>query len=602
MKRFPTFLSLQISMLLLCLPFTVSAQYFEQNGIVYGITSPDEQTVEVVPSYTLLNTVYSGAVTIPQTVEHEGIVYTVTALGESAFYGCSDVTALTLPATISSFGSYCFYDCRFTSLQLPDSLRTIADYAFLYSNVASLHLPAGFVEYGECAFWARNLTSLTVDDANPHYRSIDGWLYSKDSLTLCIVPDGVTGTINVPSYVRHIGKMAFGFNSHITTVTLPEGLRSIGDFAFNCCSVLDGIVIPSTVARIGVCPFSYCPQMDNLVIAPGNSHYVMDGMMIYSSGFDTLVSCHKSAVSVTLHPNLKVLGGFENNTWLQDIDIPESVTDITDNCFNGCSFTSIALPTRMKSIGAHAFSLNDQLATVTMPQSLLTMGKGAFENCLSLSSIVIPDSLRVIPENAFNSDINLSSITWNNDVEEIGDYAFWAMSFYSQTHITSLDFPASLKKIGEAAFGSDQNHLRYVNFSGQVDSLGEAVFYKANLYHVYFSVGVPPAVKGYGPLYGLGRIDRIYIPCGGTETWTADSYWGQFADIMVENCDGVDGIESDNIKVYARGGRIIVDGSNGETVVVYDLLGRQVTNSTLRNGVYLVKVGDRPAKKVVVLE
>ena len=258
--------------------------------------------------------------------------------------------------------------------------------------MGSLHLPAHFEEYGDAAFWARNLTAITVDEDNPRYCSIGGWLYSKDSLALCVVPDGVAGVINVPPFVCHVGKMAFGFNSRMTSVSLPEGLVSIGDFAFNCCSVVNNVVIPSTVSIIGICPFSYCPQLSNLTIANGNTHYVMDGLLLYSSGYDTLVSCHKSGVTVTLNPNVKVLGGFENNTWVRNITIPEGVTDITDNCFSGCSFSTITLPTHMKSIGAHAFSENNRLTSIVMPQTLYTMGEGAFAWCESLTAIVIPDS------------------------------------------------------------------------------------------------------------------------------------------------------------------------------------------------------------------
>ena len=261
---------------MLVLAFTTKAQYFEVGGIVYGITA--NRTAAVQPHYTLLDNPYSGAITIPQTVEYGGITYTVTALGESAFENCG---------------------------------------------------AAHFEEYGDAAFWARNLTAITVDEDNPRYCSIGGWLYSKDSLALCVVPDGVAGVINVPPFVRYVGKMAFGFNSRMTSVSLPEGLVSIGDFAFNCCSVVNNVVIPSTVSSIGICPFSYCPQLTNLTIANGNTHYVMDGLLLYSSGYDTLVSCHKSGVTVTLNPNVKVLGGFENNTWVRNITIPAGVTDIT---------------------------------------------------------------------------------------------------------------------------------------------------------------------------------------------------------------------------------------------------------------------------------
>ncbi len=582
------------------LPTVASAQYFESDGIVYGITSG--QTVEVLSNYYLHNTPYSGSIVIPQTVEYDGNTYTVTALAETAFESCTTMTSLTLPPTIRSIGSHCFYNCTFTTLQLPDSLRTIGDNAFLYSCVTSLHLPACFEGYGECAFWARNLASVTVDEGNPRFRSIDGWLYSKDSLTLCVVPVAETGTINVPSYVRHIGHQAFSFNSRATSVSLPEGLVSIGDFAFNCCSKINNVVVPSTVTRIGLCPFSYCPQLTNLSIASGNSHYVMDGLMIYSAGYDTLVSCHKSGTTVTLNPNVKVLGGFENNTWVRNISIPETVTDITENCFNGCQITNIALPAHMKSIGRKAFSENDRLARVTMPQTLLSMGQGAFEHCYALTSIVIPDSLRIIPKEAFNSCIRLSSVTWNNDVEEIGDYAFWALSQYSSTHITNLDLPASLRKVGDCAFGACTNNLRSVTFHGQVDTLGIAVFESANIQKIRFTGGLPPAIKGEGPLYMIGRIDTIAI-CGHLDTWLADSYWQEFADRYVEDCNlGIGDPDVENINIYTLGGRIIVEGADGETVRIYDITGRSVRNKALHTGVYIVKVGDRPARKIVVMK
>ena len=582
------------------LPAVASAQYFESDGIVYGITS--EQTVEVLSNYYLHNTPYSGAIAIPQTVEYGGTSYTVTALAESAFESCTTVTSITLPPTIRSIGSHCFYNCTFTTIQLPDSLRRIDDHAFLYSSISSLHLPACFEEYDECSFWARNLTSITVDKNNPFYRSIDGWLYSKDGLTLCIVPSGETGAVTVPSYVRHLGDMAFGFCGHITSVTMPEGLVSIGNFAFNCCATVDNIVIPSTVTHIGICPFSYCPQMNSLSIAEGNTHYVMDGLMVYSAGYDTLVSCHKSGATVTLNPNVKVLGGFENNTWVRNLAIPEGVTDITDNCFNGCQITSITLPAHMKSIGRKAFSENDKLTSVTMPQTLLSMGQGAFEHCYALTTIDIPDSLRVIPKEAFNSCIKLSSVTWGNDVEEIGDYAFWALSQMSSTPITTIDLPMNLKKIGEAAFGACSNSLCNVYFWGQLDTMGSYVFSGANLDDIRFATGLPPAVVGEGPLEQIEGIGRIYIPCGHLAEWTDHIYWGQYADKMIEDCGGIDNTEADDLKVYTLGGRIVVEGAEGETVCIFDITGRSIRNEALHTGVYIVKVGNRPARKVVVIK
>lgn len=66
---------------------------------------------------------------------------------------------------------------------------------------------------------------------------------------------------------------------------------------------------------------------------------------------------------------------------------------------------------------------------------------------------------------------------------------------------------------------------------------------------------------------------------------------------------GIDEVETDEIMVYARNGRIIVEGAEGETVNVFDVNGRQISPSDagLAAGVYLVKVGSYPTKKVVVV-
>lgn len=571
-------------------------QSFVSNGIVYGITSG--QTVEVQPYYNMLSSPYSGAISIPQTVEDNGTTYTVTALGESAFEGCENVTGMTLPPTVRSIGPYCFYNTNFTSLQLPDSLRSIGDHAFLYSRVGTLHLPASFEEYGSCAFWARSLSSITMDADNPYYRSIGGWLYSKDSLTLCVVPDGVSGAVSVPSYVQRLGDMAFGFCQNITSVSLPEGLTSIGSFAFNCCSRVNNVVIPSTVSSIGICPFSYCPQLTNLSIASGNSHYVMDGLMLYSASYDTLISCHKSGSTVTLHPGVKVIGGFENNSWVRNIEIPSSVTELSDNCFNGCSLTTIALPAHMTRIGALAFGENKQLTSITMPQTLLSMGEGAFSWCEKLTSVVIPDSLKIIPKEAFNSCPRLASVTWGNAVEEIGYAAFWAMA------ATDLVLPETLKKVDDLAFAACTNNLRHVTFRGQTDTIGEAVFRHANLNYVRFKAVVPPAVTGDGPLSDIGRLDSIVVPCGHIDAYQADSYWGQFADKLVEDCNlGIGEVADMQITAYPNPttGKVRLQGLEEEPVAIelYDMTGRHVATffrtdsfdiGHLANGSYIVSV------------
>ena len=76
------------------------------------------------------------------------------------------------------------------------------------------------------------------------------------------------------------------------------------------------------------------------------------------------------------------------------------------------------------------------------------------------------------------------------------------------------------------------------------------------------------------------------------------TYTAYFASNSTE---AIDDVNESNIKVYAIGGRIVVEGRENRPVWVLDMYGRVVDNGRLPSGVYLVKVGNLPARKVVVI-
>jgi hypothetical protein len=55
-----------------------------------------------------------------------------------------------------------------------------------------------------------------------------------------------------------------------------------------------------------------------------------------------------------------------------------------------------------------------------------------------------------------------------------------------------------------------------------------------------------------------------------------------------------------NFTIRNLNGEIIVDGCDNCEVKVYDIEGRLVNNSNLTSGVYVVKVGNYPAQKIVI--
>ena len=90
---------------------------------------------------------------------------TITSIGNSAFFGCSSLTSIYLPAGVTSIGDHAFDGCSgLTSIYLPAGVTSIGyDSFFGCSHLASISLPVGVTSIGEGAFWdCSSLTSISL--------------------------------------------------------------------------------------------------------------------------------------------------------------------------------------------------------------------------------------------------------------------------------------------------------------------------------------------------------------------------------------------------------------------------------------------------------
>ncbi|MGM9855353.1 MAG: leucine-rich repeat protein [Muribaculaceae bacterium] len=102
-----------VAAVLLLSAATASAHSFEVDGIYYEKNS-DGTSVSVTfkgSSYNYYDNEYSGAVTIPASVTYSGKTYSVTKIGYEAFRGCSGLTSVVIPNSVTSIGSWAFFGC-----------------------------------------------------------------------------------------------------------------------------------------------------------------------------------------------------------------------------------------------------------------------------------------------------------------------------------------------------------------------------------------------------------------------------------------------------------------------------------------------------------
>ena len=190
-----------VMMLIATLP--ALAYDFEVNGIYYNVLDETAKTVEV----TYRDNKYSGSITIPHSVTHNGISYSVTEIGKEAFDGCKGLTSITLPNSVTEIGIFAFYGCKgLTSITIPNSVTSIGEYAFdgCY-DLTSITIPNSVTEIGKGAFaGCYGLTSITIPNSVTEIGS--GAFYGCDGLKKIIIqnPDVKIGIYAIPEGVEVI--------------------------------------------------------------------------------------------------------------------------------------------------------------------------------------------------------------------------------------------------------------------------------------------------------------------------------------------------------------------------------------------------------------
>ena len=592
------------------------AEAFEVDGIYYDLNNEGAVVIRG-------DTPYSGDVVIPASINYFGEDFPVVSIRESAFWGYSGLTSITLPESVTSIGESAFLGCA-------------------------------------------NLEGIVVSEENPVYSSLDGVLYNKDKTELLkwpdkklsvTIPESVTSiggsafqrcsgltSITLPESVTSIGDYAFSYCSGLTSMTIPESVTSIGDEAFYYCSGLTSVTIPASVERLGTGVFSACMNLEEIIVSANNPVYSSLDGVLYNKDKTELLKWPNKKLSVTIPESVTSIGdyAFLYCYGLTTITLPESVTSIGDYAFSCCyGLTTITLPESLTSIGDEAFYLCSNLTSITLPESLTSIGNRAFSYCSGLTSITLPESLTSIGASTFLGCTGLTSITLPESLTSIGGGAFSGCSglttitlpesltsigvstFSGCTGLTSITLPESLTSIGECAFEDCRGlttitlpesltSIGYAAFSGcrgltsitlpeSLTSIGESAFANCNqLESVTVHAVTPPEI-------GLNTFDNygipLYVPAGCKEAYQAAKYWRSFMNIQ-EMESSVETVLDSGACIYVENHTLHVESVEGD-YRVYTTTGQLVyaghaaTVSLADAGVYVVRTSSRSQKVVV---
>ena len=317
----------------------------------------------------------------------------VTSVGNNAFSNCSGLTSVTIGNSVTTIGNYAFYNCtRLTTFTIGNGVTSIGTHAL--ENCSSLRK----IIFGE------NLISIG-NDALKGCTSLDTVVWNAKNYA-------ISSKDNTPFYYYESSSsssnwdirsqiMSFTFGAHvetipkylcykmsgITTTTIPKSVKSIGNSAFADCTS-NKIVFNHSALNIvkGATNNGYVARYASDVYTGTDT--IGDFVFAKSADDDYLAAYLGLDCQITLPTNYR--GGsygigsylFRNNTIVNSITIPNSVTSIGEYAFNGCS----------------------NLNVVYIGNSVISIGQAAFTNCPLLYKIImLPNTVPTGINDAFQT-------------------------------------------------------------------------------------------------------------------------------------------------------------------------------------------------------
>ena len=178
----------------------------------------------------------------------EGVTYI-----NSDFAGCTDLTLVKIPSTVTEIGSYSFQGCTaLSSIDIPSSVTSIGTQAFEgCTGLTAVHITD--LEAWMKISFGNDYVGDGSDGNNPllyaHHLYLNG-----EPVTEVVFPEGT----------RKINAYVFQGCTGITSVTIPVSVWSIGTKAFEGCTGLTSVTIPESMRSIGAKAFAGCTSLQDL--------------------------------------------------------------------------------------------------------------------------------------------------------------------------------------------------------------------------------------------------------------------------------------------------------------------------------------------------
>lgn len=400
----------------------------------------------------------------------------VKTVGDNAFEGCINLRNVVMEG-VETIRDNAFHNCvELTDISIPDTIVSISKFAFGDTSGDGYH-SEDYVPNPSCtklSYTEENGLRYLGNATNPYVYLISRTYSNQYEIAdgckiigYSIFSNNGISTIEIPASVRYIYPYAFYYCYSLETVTFNEGLENIQQYAFAYCSNLGNIELPSTVKTIDEYAFYNCSKL-NFNALPDSLETIKDR-------------------------------AFENCYAITELRFPSNTKSIGWRAFiNNTSLETIILNEGLEKIGGNAFE-NTRIETITIPSTVTEVYASTFDNCPNLLEVVNLSNVPLTINNGYTSVITSLDQTSIDRTTESGyvfyklngeyqlahceseeteivlpglykgeEYNISANAFEKCPNVTKITIPASVRNVNKNAFTNVSTLTNLVNYTGTV--------------------------------------------------------------------------------------------------------------------------------------